>query len=455
MKASEYRELQKREKEEFRSINHNLILGRMLLDGTLDNILSFHTHNFEDIQKNQLEKLKKIVDFSYLNIPLYKRKYDAVGYKVGDIKTFDDFEKLPLLTKDELIEGFPNDIVKDITDFKYSTRSSGSSGKFVTMALNLNAIYLDTLQGIRQFKFQSDNFYTKEDTVLFIYTCPWWIKNISGQYNLDFLPTTTSPLEALEYIKKIRPLIISTYPTYLQTLCDLDVKLTNYGVKYVIVHSEQSTKSARLDMGQKLGVTVYDEYSSEELTRIALECKAGHYHIEEDASYIEVLNPQTRKNIKTGTGVVVGTNLLNTATPIIRYYLGDIVTIDTNKTCSCGHKGRILTEIQGREMDCIISGNNTLPASAFMDIAYNWFLTSKIPIQGMRYQIAQLSKKRIVVFLKKGMYSLDNDDFKKIRESLYKLVSRDITIDIQYVDNFIYKSNKFKPVINLIGEDDG
>ena len=57
-----------------------------------------------------------------------------------------------------------------------------------------------------------------------------------------------------------------------------------------------------------------------ELTRIALECKNSNYHLEEDSCYVEVLNQN--KIIRNGTGVVVGTNLLNMATPIIRYYQG-------------------------------------------------------------------------------------------------------------------------------------
>ena len=82
---------------------------------------------------------------------------------------------------------------------------------------------------------------------------------------------------------------------------------------------------------------------------------------------------KTLEKIDNGTGIVVGTNLLNYATPIIRYWQGDLVTIDSNSQCECGHNGRILTSIHGREMDSFISNGKEIPASAFMDIAYNWF----------------------------------------------------------------------------------
>lgn len=450
MKDFEYREIKQKGEAEFKKINHNLILNGMLKNDLKD-IIEFPKKDYYEIQKYQLEKLSKIVDYAYLNIPLYKKKYESVGYTPGSIKTFQDFEKLPILYKEELINGFSKDIVKSIDDFKYSTRSSGSSGKFVTLAVDLNAIYTDTLQGIRQFYWQTNFNYKDSDKVLFIYTCPWWITDINGKYQLDFLPTTARPSEVLEFIKKTHPFIISTYPTYLQKMCELNVKLSDYEVRYAIVHSEHSTKKARDDMSKSLGIVVVDEYSSEELTRIALECPSGNYHIEEDACYIEVLDMQTKKKIESGTGLVVGTNLLNLATPIIRYHQGDIVKIETNKKCNCGHNGRIISQINGREMDCILSKGEKIPASAFMDLAYNWFLTNKVPVHGIKYQIVQKSEKEICILLMKGLYELDNIDLKIIKESIYSLVNKDINVEVQFTDKFIYTSNKFKPVINLIG----
>ncbi len=53
-----------------------------------------------------------MVDYAFENIPLYKKKYSEVGFKSGDIRSFADFERLPILYKDELIDGFPSQIVK-------------------------------------------------------------------------------------------------------------------------------------------------------------------------------------------------------------------------------------------------------------------------------------------------------------------------------------------------------
>lgn len=446
MDGHEYEKIWREGQREFYSIDHNVKLSKLIKE-ELPFVMEFNKQPLEVIREYQLNELKKIVDYAYMNIPLYKEKYDKVGYKPGDIRSFEDFEKLPFLYKDELIEGFPNKISKNISDFKYSTRSSGTSARFVTISLDIEAIYKDTLQGIRQFSFQSNYKYKPEHRVLLIYTCPWWIQNICGKYNLDFLPTTVDVKKAYEFIKSTKPFIISTYPTYLQKICDLDVNLASCGVNCIIVHSEQSNKLWRSEMAHKLGVEVFDEYSSEELTRIALECSDGRYHIEEDACYIEIVDKDTKEKVLSGEGAVVGTNLINKSTPIIRYWQGDFVKIVEDKNCKCGYNSRIITSIQGREMDCIISDGEYIPASAFMDLAYNWFLTFNIPVMGMRYQIVQKSENKIVVYLKKGAFQLSEEDIYKIKESLYLLVSRKISIDIIFTNNFIQNGSKFKSII--------
>ena len=82
-----------------------------------ESIKNFPYNDYKKIQEWQLKRISEIVDYAYENIPLYHKKYSEIGYRKGMIKTWEDYEKLPILYKNELIEGFPNEIVKDIEDF--------------------------------------------------------------------------------------------------------------------------------------------------------------------------------------------------------------------------------------------------------------------------------------------------------------------------------------------------
>ena len=446
---ADYVRLRKKGQMYIEEPKHDLALKHMLHD-KWDNLRGFLYQPYEDIRKWQLKRVSYLVDYAYENIPLYRKKYDEVSFKKGSIKTWDDFYRLPYLTKEELIEGFPDMIVKDTNDFMLSTRSSGSSGKFVTIAVSEEAIYIDTLQTIRQFYMQSGKRYTKDDTILFIYTCPWWVDNVGGQYKQDFLPTTTKVEIAVKHIKDTHPRFISTYPTYLEKIASTGVKLSDFGVELVIVHSEQSNAKQREMLAQALDVKVLDEYSSEELTRIALECPNHKYHLEEDACFIEIIDKNGNKLPDGETGIVCGTNLLNTATPIIRYIQGDIAKITHEKNCPCGANSRILEGVQGRVMDCIETPEGErIPASCFMDIAYNWFLVYEIPVHGLKYQFVQREIDTLELYLIEGMYTLDYD---VIIESLYTLIPRTMKIKIQSVDKLPFeKTTKYRPVISMLG----
>lgn len=444
----DYIELRKNSNEIFKDKVHETRINDMMQE-KWDIIRNFPYKSYRSIRKWQLERISYLVDYAYENIPLYRKKYDAVGYKKGSIKTWKDYEKLPILTKEELINGFPNEIVKNLEDFNISTRSSGSSGKFVTLAVSQEAIYIDTIQGFRQYYLQSGNNYDPKDVVLFIYTCPWWITRVNGKFRSEFLPTTTKIDDAIEKIKKLRPRIISTYPTYLERISSRGVCLSEYGVETVIVHSEQSSRAFRKKLEKELDVKIVDEYSSEELTRIALECSYNHYHLEEDACYVEAVDSKTFKKVKYGEpGILIGTNLLNTATPIIRYNQGDLVILNKPIDCKCGNKCRTMNNVQGRFMDSILIGKDEyVPASSFMDIAYNWYLEFNIPVHGLRYQFVQYEKNELTLYLIKGSFDLD---LKIIEKSIYLLIPKTMKLEIELVDEFPnIKGHKYRPVINL------
>src|SRR5680860_1160318 len=55
----------------------------------------------------QLVRLQQTVRHAYANVPLYTRKFDAVGVHPDDIRTLDDVARLPFTTKDDLRQSYP------------------------------------------------------------------------------------------------------------------------------------------------------------------------------------------------------------------------------------------------------------------------------------------------------------------------------------------------------------
>ncbi|MDP4009895.1 MAG: hypothetical protein Q8P53_02820 [Candidatus Shapirobacteria bacterium] len=220
------------------------VLAKIMVEKWPD-IRYFYKNSYEEIREWQFEKIKNLVDFAYVHVPLYHEKYTRAGYKPGDLHSWHDFESLPILYKKELIEGFPAKTVSDEHTLDFTTRSSGSSGTFVTLAVSKEAIYEDTIQGVRQIEFQSGNNYQPTDITLFIYTCSWWVSSVNGEYRTEFISTSTPVNEAISKIFELKPQFLSTYPTYLKKISKETTDLKSAGIKAIIIHSEQSTKKER------------------------------------------------------------------------------------------------------------------------------------------------------------------------------------------------------------------
>ena len=100
-------------------------------------------------------------------------------------------------------------------------------------------------------------------------------------------------------------------------------------------------------------------------------------------------------------------------------------------------------------MDSVITETGEcVPASCFMDLAYNWFLVYEIPVHGLKYQFIQPEIGKLDLYIIKGEYSLDLD---AIKESIYTLMPQTTQVTVNCVDKLPYdKGTKYRPVISYV-----
>jgi phenylacetate-CoA ligase len=113
------------------------------------------------------------------------------------------------------------------------------------------------------------------------------------------------------------------------------------------------------------GARVWQDYGSTETCTLAGECKAGCLHFWADRFFPEILNPHSGEVEHYGTGELVVTSLFAEAAPLVRYNVGDWVTL-RSEPCSCGWPlPRI--EIKGRSAEAICIGNTQFLPSELED----------------------------------------------------------------------------------------
>lgn len=323
---------------------------------------AFQQLSTEDINQFKLERLKRLVDFAFENVPFYRELYAATGYESGAITSFEDFSKLPVVTKRQLRE---IDVVKRVSSPEKiittpSTRTSGSSGTPFISFHDHSDIVRDYSEVLRFYNSCLKHPLDPSDWIYLIHHAGLWVSSFDGKHRTFQLPDLFPGTPLGQHLEFIRPRIISTLPSYLPLIKDMGLRLSDYGVEAIVTNSEYSPQSERNYYARELGVAVFDEYSSEEFGLIATQCSHGMYHVIEDGVHVEIINKDARE-----FGTVICTDLNNWFMPLIRFDHGDLARdASDNERCSCGRHGARISEVNGRSDDAFLTADNRVVPSA-------------------------------------------------------------------------------------------
>ena len=426
------------------------IVSRMMTRGRLLKRTPFWPA--EKLREWQFSRLQELVRHAYVTIPFYAEHYKATGFEPGDLKTWDDFHKLPCVSKDQVIGNYPQRMLKSgyVLDDLIVSRSSGSSGKVLDIAYDSDAMIWYVLAGLRLYKMCFS--YRPWHKQVYVYTSPYPMNSLLGCFPLQFVSTLTPTAEILATLKRSRADLLVCYPSHLKQILQNvpENERRKIRPKAVSVNSEMSTQAERDYLSELLGCPVLDEYSSEELTRIAAQCTHKTYHLFEDVNYMETLDADGRKT--EDAGVIVGTNLHNFAMPMIRYQQNDLGKIE-NSECPCGWKFRRLVGFQGRRNDSFEMPSGKILSSGFLlDATYEFLLAYRTAVK----DFCLIQRTRTAVALQIIPGEGWNDDVKqKIAARFHEFLEASMEFQIQIVPECEKtKTGKRNPIINLMNRCD-
>jgi len=163
--------------------------------------------------------------------------------------------------------------------------------------------------------------------------------------------------------------------------------------KAAILTAEATTASERQWMGEILGCPVVDEYGCSEVDIIAFACPHGRRHVMAENVVVETVP------VDGGMGLqeIVVTDLNNVAMPLIRYRLGDLVTLG-QEACPCGRTLPVLATVDGRSTRQYV---RTPDGRSVHANPFPYFMEEQqgegAPLR--RFQIRQTALDRLEVFL--------------------------------------------------------
>lgn len=195
------------------------------------------------------------------------------------------------------------------------------------------------------------------------------------------------------------------------------------------------TSGELLDTGTRerlhdlFGGAVFNVYGTSETKEVAWECRAGGMHVNEDVTFVEILDEQGDPLPEGAEGEIVVTLLVNRAMPLVRYRTGDRGSLLPG-ACGCGIGLRRLGVVTGREADVLaLSGRRRVSPYA---------ITCALEgVPGLvRYQVSQLGPERLRVRVRTARSHASADAVAGIRGALQRAIPGPLTIDVELVEHF-------------------
>jgi phenylacetate-CoA ligase len=188
---------------------------------------------------------------------------------------------------------------------------------------------------------------------------PYWRNNTSlnnilfSSYNIS---ERTIPAY-IEALSSFNPVYIDSYPSAIYEISKyINENMVAHAIRpmAIITSSETLHDYQRSSIEKAFECRVFDHLGSAEMVTLISQCEHGSYHVNPEYGLFEILNHDGRPVQAGSSGELVCTGFINMAMPLIRYSLGDTVSLSESK-CGCGRAFPVVNEITGRTDDLIIA----------------------------------------------------------------------------------------------------
>jgi len=327
----------------------------------------------EQIRKMQSELLVAQVAHVWDNVPYYRKKMEEAGVRPSDIRGIEDISKLPLLTKADIREAYPDGLrgapLKDCVRIQ---STSGTTGKRVVAYYTREDLELWSTCVARALTAAD---ITDEDVVQVCYGYGLFTGGLGLHGGAEKIGALVLPMSSgsterqLQFMQDLGSTVLCCTPSYAaylaETINETGIK-KNIKLKRGIFGAEPWSENMRRAIEKDLGIKAFDIYGLTELSGpgVAYECHEQHgMHINEDHFFAEIIDPDTCESLPMGSkGELVFTSLTKKGFPLIRYRTRDICILSEEK-CSCGRTFVKMSRPMGRSDDMlIIKGVNVFPS---------------------------------------------------------------------------------------------
>ena len=285
-------------------------------------------------------------------VPAYREEWGSAR-----IESYEDFVRLPLLSKEQLIEGaarqppYGGRLTVPTEELAYVFASPGPVYSAFTAA-DMDAACAATAEALRACGFGA------EDVVDQVVSYHWVVGGTLTDGALRKLGCAVVPAGPgntelhLESIRALGATAIVCFPTFLGHLLErAQERGIELPLRKAAIAGEVHESDFRERMLAEHGIVVRERYGVGEVGSVAWQCsEGGGLHLRDDI-LVEVVDPQTGELVSMADPEpkeFVVTDIPRRGMPMVRYRTGDLVEALDLDPCPCGRRSPRLRRIIGR-----------------------------------------------------------------------------------------------------------
>lgn len=315
-----------------------------------------------ELQNLQLKRLRKLITYVSEKNPVYHKKLSDAKLKADSIRTLQDIEKLPFLTKQDLRAYYPFGLVcTPLDDIIEVHASSGTTGKPVVGPYTKNdaelwgemmarALYAN---GLRRHDIMQNAYGYG------LFTGAHGFEKGAQKIGAMVITIGSGNTERqIDILRDFGSTALACTPSYSLHIAEVAEEkgldpAKDFKLRLGVFGAESWSEEMRRNIEKRWGIAAHEHYGLTELIGpgVVSECEYKKLHINADHFYPELIDPNTGETLEYGQeGELVYTTLTKEAFPAIRFRTKDLASISA-ETCDCGRTLPIQSRIKGRSDD--------------------------------------------------------------------------------------------------------
>ncbi len=401
--------------------------------------------NHKKLKRYQSKRLHEVIKWAYETVPYYHNSFRKSGIDINSIRSAEDLNKLPLVTKDEL-KSLP---VTDFISTKYNSkqlkevRTSGSTGKPLKLFISptedawRKAIYMRANIQCGQKPFDRWVVLTAPhhfgDTTR--------IQRKIGIYAQQCISLFESNEKKIQHIIQVNPQVLDGYSGALVMLAKEVKRREIKSIKphLILGNAEVIDIKARKFLEDIFEAPYCDQFGCAEVDRSAWQCKERNgYHMDIDSVITQFIDENGDSVANGERGEITYTSLFNYAMPLIRYQIGDI-GIPSGDGCSCSLSLPLMDIVEGRKDSFLVLPDNRVVSPFAINLEASGFkFFSSID----QYHIRQTALDKLEIYLKINNLKVSKElialEFENYLKNSLKIDTNEVKLKTNFVDDIAF-----------------